>query len=157
MPAQFSLWGLGALVIAALLATWFRRVENRKSQQVKDLRAKVDSVQKDLEAVENLAASYFLNPVNHVDAQKTALQIKIKIKQIGTQVTLIHGDESLTRSSTDASILTRHIRFKQAVTLDDFDAADRKVLTAQDPKFEKISKCSSELKQSLELLYNANQ
>lgn len=157
MPNQFSIWGLAALVIAALLATWFRRIENRKSQQIKDLRAKIDSVFEDLNSIEDLSGSYYLKPAAHEDAQATALQIKNKIKRVGTQVTLLHNDPTLTQFSKNVSLLTRHIRFKQAVTLDDFDAADRKVLSAHDPKFERISKSSDELKQALERIYNENQ
>lgn len=157
MSSQFSLWSLAALVIAAVLASWLRGRENRKSQRIKDLRAKLDAIIEDLDSVEDLSVSYFLKPTNDIEAQQNGLQIKAKIKRVGERINSIHIDPTINQASKSASLLTKVVQFRQVVTLENFDSANRKPLAPQDPKFDQISKSSSEIKRALEALYLKNQ
>lgn len=149
------LWFVGIL-LTGLVGNWFRTRENRKSQSVKDLRSKIDAIFGDIDDLEELALEYFLKPGNDEQVQQEGLKIKTKLKRIATRVNAIHKDTNLVQTG-GSSALTKLMHLRRAVTLEDFDSADRLAWTAADPRFDKVSTASAELKDVLEDLYRVNQ
>jgi hypothetical protein len=155
-PAE-SFASFVGIILAAYIASKFRMRENKHSQRVKDLRSKIDVISKEIEDVEDLSLKYFLKPANDEGSHDFGLQIKAKLKRIGAKISSIHADATITAPTGRPSLSTGLMHFRRAVTLEGFDSGNRVALVASDPKFDMISAAASRLKETLELIYAANQ
>jgi hypothetical protein len=149
-------WLLGIL-LTGFVGTWFRGRENKKAQKVKDLRSKIDAVSKDVDDIEELAYKYFLKNGSDPESAGEGFMIKARLKRVGTTVNIISKDSSLITPPGAPSGLTKLMKFRQSITLVDFDAADRRAALPNDVRFNSIASSAAELKSVLEDLYNANQ
>lgn len=149
-------WILG-IVLTAGIGTWLRSRENRKAQKVKDLRSKIDGVFKDVDDIEELAYKYFLKSGSDAEAANDGFMIKARLKRVGTTVSLICKDLTLVTTPGSRSAVTNLVKFRQSITLVDFDAADRVAVLPNDPRFSEIAAAAAQLKGVLEELYTANQ
>lgn len=77
------------------------------------------------------------------------------VEKLRGSITSDKADIETKRKEMSANLLTCLKSFRQAITLDNFDAKDRVPLQPTDPKFEKIFKAGSNLKDSLEAIYES--
>lgn len=145
-------WFFG-LTIPVCLAWWFRDREAKKSVRLKDLRSNIDTIGEQVDGIEELAVDYFLRPGNEEAVQRDGLKIKAKLKSVATRVNAIHAEINIGAAKRDFGLLTKLVAFRRAITLDDFDAAERLAFKANDLKFENISAAANKLKEALELVY----
>lgn len=155
-PTDSPIFWVVGIVLTGLVGTWFRTLENKKTQRVKDLRSKIDSICEEMNDIEELAFKYFLKPSSDPDIQQDGLKIKTKLKRIATKVNAIHKDTTLVQLN-GTSALTKLMHLRRAITLEDFDVVERPPLSSADPKFDKISSASVALKEVLEEIYSSNQ
>jgi hypothetical protein len=139
---------LGAIA-GAPVTWWIRSLLENKKRRLKDCRHQITIASSLIDDIEELAIQYYLKPGRDSDAENVALKIKTRLKKLGSEVNAVN------RAHSGSTALTFLKTFRQAVTLDDFDSADRQPIKASDPKFESISTAAVRLNQALEAVYNS--
>jgi hypothetical protein len=156
-PSDSPLFWMLGIIFTGLFGTWLRSRENKKAQKVKDLRSRIDGVSKDIDEIEELAYRYFLKAGKDPESANEGLMIKARLKRVGTSVSIISKDPALISRPGFPSGITKLMKFRQAITLVDFDSADRIAVLPNDLRFNAISASAADLKDSLEELYATNQ
>ena len=144
----------GAVTLAG--GFFVRNFLANKTRRIKDLRKKVDGLVGEIDAVEDLAMTYFLRSGNDEASQGEGLKIKSKLKRIAAGVNQIYKDPTVSTGHRNVGLLTRLKNFRQAVTLEDFDSVERSALKASDTRFSQISDAAAALKDALEEIYGAS-
>ena len=142
--------GAGAIAVAwwGIQKWWDNRAARGQSRRG-ELRKKIDDVKRQVQLIETDAHQYF--SMNAVDPLAVALERKIHTGL--TQVANSAHDIDCALPQANAG--RGHRLFKQAITLGDFQSAQRKARTPQDALLDEISAKARAFESSLEIAFRA--
>ena len=137
-------WYLIAALAIPIIVGIYVSAQNDKREKRKELRSKIDALTALVEEVQAIADHYFCLPADDEKCIELSQSIRSKTKHIASRAC------DLNNSFANANAPSLSIAFRQAVSLENLDRANRTPLQPDDRLFVKISNCGLLLIQSLE-------
>lgn len=141
--STISPWVTWFLVV---IGWWWVSKSHAKRETRKEMRALLDDIVKQVYEIEDSAHRYFMVRPDDIDARRLSFQIKRELKRMAARINQLYAT---LKGDSDDQI----VKFRQAITLHDFDDPNRRAYLESDVRIEEISVASLNLVTNLEKSY----